>query len=143
MNELCESFSDANLCDTTLCLFGYWDLDSAPQQTKNIRVFKNLNQNELFDALSEADLYIMNSNHYEGFGLVLLEAMYNGCEWASRRVGGAESFAGHGFIYDDAGQLINYMKNFVKDDKIAIDNKIFVENNYMSKNSADDIEKII
>lgn len=76
--------------------------------------------------IRDADLLILNSQ-YEGFGLVLLEAMLNGTPWASTPVAGAEVLKDHGFVYNSLPELMEYIEKgeYIKGDKqYVIDNHL-------------------
>ena len=81
---------------------------------------------DVLSHIRDADLLILNSQ-YEGFGLVLLEAMLNGTPWASTPVAGAEVLKDHGFVYNSLPELMEYIKKgeYIKGDKqYVIDNHL-------------------
>ena len=76
--------------------------------------------------IRDAELLILNSQ-YEGFGLVLLEAMLNDTPWASTPVAGAEVLKDHGFVYNSLPELMEYVEKgeYIKGDKqFVIDNHL-------------------
>ncbi len=107
-HELIKSFTDARiydktLYDVTLVITGHRGFHHTPKEVEGVRVIVPDDRQELMDAMFEADLYIMNSDS-EGFGLVLLEAMFNKTRWASNKVGAAvhaEDLANFGWVYSD------------------------------------------
>lgn len=112
MDELAEVFDKAcsKMSDTTLVLTGYHD-GQRPSSSEYIRTFLIEDKQDVLNALYEADLYIMNS-FTEGFGLMLLEAMYNETSWAARNIAGATLLKDFGFVYNNANELYNYMVDF-------------------------------
>ena len=82
------------------------------------------NKEDVLSHIRDAELLILNSQ-YEGFGLVLLEAMLNDTPWASTPVAGAEVLKDHGFVYNSLPELMEYIKKgeYIKGDKqYVIDN---------------------
>lgn len=147
MNELVESFNKAGLEDVTLVLTGYDNRHGIrPEDSKNVRALMIDDRQDVLSAILEADLYIMHS-FKEGFGLVLLESMLNKTPWASRKIAGAKVLKDFGFTYEHDEDLVQYMKQFVKDGYV-IDPKIdnayeFVTLNHTIKNTVDDILRLI
>lgn len=96
MLELARAFGRARGPRDTLVLFGYQqhqDGEAYVEQcgaVDGVVVLFGKPRQEVMDALLEADLYCMHSAH-EGSGLLLLEAMLNGCPWASCATAGAAS----------------------------------------------------
>lgn len=96
MLELSRAFERARSPRDVLCLFGYSphpDGESYIEKcsaVSGVKVLVGKQRQEVVDALLEADLYIMHSEH-EGFGLCLLESMLNGCPWAAYAGAGAAS----------------------------------------------------
>lgn len=141
--ELAELFNNLNL-DSTLVITGYMipfnDFSLRPKDTKKVKTLLIEDPSEIFSAMKEADLYIMNS-YEEGFGLVLLEAMINKTTWTSRRVGGADQLKNYGYVYDTSSELSEILSghkpNFVEE---AYN---FVINNHTIKNTVDKILEII
>ena len=109
--ELAQAFSESN-ADATLVTTGYWDdKQYRPKDSKNIKTLLLDDPAEAINAISEADLYVMNSSE-EGFGLVLLESMLNNTPWASRRVGKAPELSRYGILYDNQNELIEILRDF-------------------------------
>lgn len=124
-----KELSEGWTVDNHLIMTGYHN-----DPTWTPRVEGKPNQEVLFletkeEALSYirgAELLILNSA-YEGFGLVLLEAIMNDTPWASTPVAGAEVLQEHGFIYNTLPELMEYIE---KGDFILGD-KEFVRENHM------------
>lgn len=141
-----DAFNRAAVPNTKLVLLGY-DNRFGPisRASKNVIPIFGASQQDVYDAMYEADLYILNSTA-EGYGLVLLEAMYNECDWISRPVGGAPELAKFGF-----GQIYNSDKEFVdllKDPRIFYgENYIpphdYIKEKHMVKNSVESILKVL
>lgn len=111
MLELTRVFATVAKPQDTLVLFGYIahpDGDAYVEQCRavaGVTVLFDRPRQEVLDALLEADLYVMHSAH-EGFGLVLLEAMLNGCAWASHAAAGAAlDLCRFGELYANDAQL--------------------------------------
>lgn len=64
---------------------------------------------EALSYIRGAELLILNSA-YEGFGLVLLEAIANDTPWAATPVAGAEVLKDHGFVYNSLPELMEYIE---------------------------------
>ena len=142
--ELIDSFNRANLTDTTLVLTGYDNRSNLiPATTEFVKPFLIDDRDEVMSAISEADLYVLNS-YEEGFGLVLLESMLNNTPWAARNIAGAATMREYGFVYDTQDQLIEYMKNFNRLGLISSDEIYdYVVNNRMISNTVDDIMRLL
>ena len=143
-DELVDSFNKANLADTTLVLTGYDNRSNLmPAATEFVKPFLIDDRDEVMSAISEADLYVLNS-YEEGFGLVLLESMLNNTPWAARNIAGAATMREYGFVYDTQDQLIEYMKNFNRLGLISSDETYdYVVNNRMISNTVDDIMRLL
>jgi glycosyltransferase involved in cell wall biosynthesis len=142
--ELIDSFNKTNLTDTTLVLTGYDNRSNLmPAATEFVKPFLIDDRDDVMSAISEADLYVLNS-YEEGFGLVLLESMLNNTPWAARNIAGAATMREYGFTYDTQDQLIEYMKNFNKLGLISSDETYdYVVNNRMISNTVDDIMSLL
>lgn len=148
MQELANKFRDSNPPGEILCLFGYAKPELAPEQSDKIKIFHGLGDPDLLDALSESDVYIMNSR-IEGFGLVLLEAMLNQVLWVSRPVGGAPDMQDYGFILpekdwcdeEETKRLVDYI-NLNREDKIKR-NLEYIKQHHLISNTVDGIEKVL
>jgi glycosyltransferase involved in cell wall biosynthesis len=142
MNELVSIFDKLPIKNTTLVLTGYQNKDLMPKITDNIKCFLLEDRQEVLNAIKEADLYILNS-FQEGFGLVLLESMYNKTPWAARNIAGAKLMKDHGYVYNTPQELMKYILNFKKDDdkiKKAFD---YVLETHASENAIKEILKIL
>lgn len=139
--ELAEVFSAACI-DSTLVVTGYWDNSAyRPLDKFNIKTFLIDNPNEIGDAISEADLYVMNS-YEEGFGLVLLESMLNRTAWISRPVGKAPELREFGIIYNDEKELCALLKTYHKEFKVQ-EGYDYVNRNHGISHTVDSILKLI
>lgn len=142
MLGLAEAFFKSGV-DATLCLFGYAHPNEAPQESERIRVFKGMDNQSILDALSESDLYVMNST-IEGFGLVLLESMLNGVEWVSRPVGGAtEVECSCGQVYESEEQLVEILRRFERSESKSFEGRKWVVANRQIIHTVDFIEKVL
>jgi glycosyltransferase involved in cell wall biosynthesis len=148
MNSLADRFRQSGNTDSTLCLFGYDKFDLAPEQTDRVKIFQGLSDPELLDALSEADLYVMNSR-IEGFGLVLLEAMLNKVPWVSRAVGGAPDMRDYGRVMDSTPNLdlLEMFGDPRRNEKDLENTKQrsfdYVKTHHLIYNTVDGIEKVL
>ena len=142
--ELIDSFNKTNLTDTTLVLTGYDNRSNLmPAATEFVKPFLIDDRDDVMSAISEADLYVLNS-YEEGFGLVLLESMLNNTPWAARNIAGAATMREYGFTYDTQDQLIEYMRNFNRLGLISSDETYdYVVNNRMISNTVDDIMSLL
>jgi len=112
MHELVETFNQIGRDDVTLVLTGYDNRHKMiPKETEFVKPLMLDNRDDVMSAIREADLYIMHS-HKEGFGLVLLESMFNGTPWAARNIAGAKLLNEFGFTYENDSDLLDYMKTF-------------------------------
>ncbi len=109
--DLIEVFNDVNRDDVTLVLTGYDNRFNFSTNAKNVRTFMIDDRTDVLSAIREANLYLLHSTS-EGFGLVLLEAMYNHTPWAARKIAGAELMQDYGFTYTHNQQLFEYLKTF-------------------------------
>ncbi len=150
MIELAEVFTEANLKDTTLCLFGYAD-GPKPEETHDIKVFQKFDKGTVMEAIADADLYVMNSTE-EGFGLVLLEAMMNKTPWIAREIAGASDMKEYGFTYNNKQGLYIFLDGLFNNVKEELSDKIenliekaynFAMSNHTIKQTVNDIEDII
>jgi glycosyltransferase involved in cell wall biosynthesis len=141
--ELAEIFNQLNL-DSTLVITGYMipfnDSRFRPKDTKKVKTLLINDPLEIFSAMKEADLYVMNS-YEEGFGLVLLEAMMNKTTWASRRVGGADQLKNYGYVYDTHDELSEILLNYKQSSVEKAYN--FVINNHTIENTVNKILEVV
>lgn len=157
MVPLADTFSKLNLPDVTLALFGYGE-GPVPEETKNIKVYKNVPRSVVMSAIADADCYILNSTE-EGFGLVLLEAMLNKTYWIARDIAGAHDLfhKGLGQVYrdeNDLGQLMRHYSEYLKyveEEKIKmslerpdlLDGYMYTMGNHTIIQTANDIEDVL
>jgi|TARA_S200002703_G_scaffold40851_6_gene35581 glycosyltransferase involved in cell wall biosynthesis len=102
-----------------------------PQWVPKLKVNQHVefleHKDQVLEKIAAAEILILNSI-YEGFGLVLLEAMWNGVPWASTPIAGAEVLKDHGFVYNNLDELMDYIDagEYIKGDKE------FIENNHLT-----------
>jgi glycosyltransferase involved in cell wall biosynthesis len=143
MRELADVFTQANIPDTTLVLTGYDNrFGIMPEETEFVKPLLLDSRDDVLSAISEADLYILHS-YSEGFGLVLLESMYNNTQWAARRIAGAASMTEFGFTYTKDEELIEYMRAFQPNDVLKKKAYDYVTGNRLIKNTVDDILEVL
>jgi len=115
--------------DNRLFMTGYnndrnWVPDVTDKSNQYLLFLEN--KEDVLRHIRDAELLILNSQ-YEGFGLVLLEAILNDTPWASTPVAGAEVLKDHGFVYNSLPELMEYIKKgeYIKGDKqYVIDNHL-------------------
>lgn len=143
MPELIQAFTDAQIPDTTLVLTGYDSRDGwTPTETKYVRSVFEPTQEEVYAAMKQADLYIMNSIR-EGYGIVLLEAMFNKTEWIARDVAAAHDLQHLGAVYSDYDGLVNTLKNWKPNPDKIRDGYDYVMNNHLPQHIRMDLEKLL
>lgn len=104
--------------DTTLVITGYTgENHGLTHKTNKVKVFYIHDISEVYSAMREADLYIMNSFD-EGFGLVIIEAMLNSTPWIARHIAGADSLQHWGKTYIDKDGLLRAMANFTGQENV-------------------------
>lgn len=145
--ELYDAFLEADISDTTLCLFGYHGKPDDIKETEKVRIFTSPPDRVVHSAMCDSDLLIMNSTA-EGFGLVILEAMMSRTHWAARPVGGISKeksvyteYCKYGSIYSSKSELINVMRNFKVDGGLSDRAFNFYLNNHHIKHTVDAIER--
>ena len=110
-----------------LVMTGYHkDREWVPKLKVNQHVEFLEHKDQVLEKIAAADILVLNSI-YEGFGLVLLEAMWNGVPWASTPIAGAEVLKDHGFVYNNLDELMDYIDagEYIKGDKqYVIDNHL-------------------
>jgi glycosyltransferase involved in cell wall biosynthesis len=134
INELVETFKKVNRPDITLVVFGYDTRSQAaavPEESDNVRVIIDAPRHEIVDAMKESELFIFNSRE-EGYGLVLLEAMYNNCPWAARPVGGAPELEDYGIVYDTDEELAEILATYEYDTNMIERARVYVEENHVA-----------
>lgn len=142
MIELSECFEQCNFNDTTLVLLGYSNGSIPTPKTDKVKIFLGLEHNDILNAISEANLYIMNS-YEEGFGLVLIEAMMNKTPWLARNIAGAKLMNKYGYTFNNQNELIQNMKYFMRDDELIENAFEYVMNNHTIEHTVNDIEAIL
>lgn len=141
MRELVEVFKRANLSDTTLVTTGYHnDKALIPEASETVMPLLLDSQKEVWSAMSEADCYIMHSNH-EGFGLVLLESMLNKTPWIANNIAGATELQEYGNVYEDDNELISLLRAFNKLDFDLEKAYRYVLDNHTIVHTMNDIER--
>lgn len=142
--ELVDTFNSINRDDVTLVLTGYDNRHQLmPQETEFVKPFLFERRGDMLSALRAADLYILNSTS-EGFGLVLLEAMLNGTEWAARFIAGAEVLRDFGKTYTQQYELEAFMRDFSGPDESHLEiAQNYVISNHQISNTVDDILRVL
>lgn len=112
--ELVSIFSSTPLFHSNLILTGYdiTGYDKSLSDTLHVQQILLQDTQLVRDMMSLADFYILNSTD-EGYGLVLLEAMLAGVDWAARPIGGAPDLAkrGMGHIFKTPDELSQLLRN--------------------------------
>jgi glycosyltransferase involved in cell wall biosynthesis len=143
MRELADVFKLANLDDAVLVTTGYDNrMDLMPLASENIIPLLIDDKQDVLNAISEAECYLMHSST-EGFGLVLLESMLNNTPWISRHMAGAAMLNKFGRTYSRDEQLLNYLRDFNRDDFDLNAAKTYAIENHTIKSTVDDIESIV
>lgn len=143
MRELADLFVKANIPDTVLVTTGYdnrMDLMPVAVPGKVIPLLID-DKAEVLSAISEADCYVMHSNH-EGFGLVILESMLNRTPWISRHLAGSALLKDFGKTYSIDSDLIRLMREFSPEQFDLDKAEHHVLSNHMIANTIDDIESV-
>lgn len=141
MEKLKDLFIRLPLKDTTLVLTGYQNLNIAPRETNRVKCLLLEDKQDVLNAMKEADLYIMNS-YNEGFGLVLLEAMYNKVPWVAREIAGAKLMSAYGNTYNSDSELMQLMMNYKKDEKLLENACSYVIKKHSTENIVRNILKL-
>ncbi len=143
MIELADAFEKAKLKDSVLVTTGYDNrYNIMPHSRENVIPLMVENPKDIKNAISDADCYIMNSNA-EGFGLVVLESMYNKTPWISRNIAGAKLLSNYGIVYETEDELTNILKTWTVDKNKIEKGYDYVVGNHLIKNTVDDILKLI
>jgi len=97
-HDIVTAFNMANHPDWSLVLFGYDTQYGSIPTHGNERVIPivDAETSDIYDAMADADVCIMNSES-EGYGLTLLEAMYNKTYWWSTPVAAGDDLHQLGF----------------------------------------------
>jgi len=143
-DELVGVFQDAKRTDATLVLTGYDNrFGIMPPDTENIRSFLFEDRQEMLNALTDADLYILNS-YSEGFGLVLLESMLNLTAWVGRGIAGAELMREFGATYATPQELQTYLQLYrTTPETTLFEAQKYVLSTHLVRHTVDDILKVI
>jgi glycosyltransferase involved in cell wall biosynthesis len=143
-DELIDVFNQAQRDDVTLVLTGYDNRHGLMREdTKNVKSFMVHERWAVLSAIREADLYCLHS-YSEGFGLVLLEAMWNYCPWAAREIAGAELMKEYGFTYTTNDELLEYFKKFQPIDKGTLKmGHDYVKTAHVVKHTVNDILRLL
>lgn len=142
MHRLVDVFNQSGRKDATLVLTGYDNAHAAPRESEGVRALMLPNRNDVLSGIKDADLCIMHSTS-EGFGIVLLEAMYNFTPWAGYRIAGAETMSEYGFTYESEHELTEYLRKFVRvSDAVLSDAHTYVVGNHTNKQCVDDILRL-
>ena len=142
LTPLAEAFEKANIPNAELHLYGYINEELAPKQSDKVKVFFGLPKDDVYQAMANADAYIMNS-YDDGFGLVLLEAMLNRTPWFARNISGARDMKNYGTIHNDETELMEMLRKFKRDDKKVEDAFNYVMTNHTVRDSVNDIEDVL
>jgi glycosyltransferase involved in cell wall biosynthesis len=143
MKELAVAFEKANVPNSILVTTGYDNRSNLmPEKTDKLLPLMIEDPKEVKDAMMDADCYIMNSES-EGYGLVLIETMYNCIPWISRNIAAARQLSQFGTTYETEDELIEILKNYNPDLNLLHAAYTHVKNNNMVKNTVDDILNII
>jgi len=113
-----KELSEGWTAEKTLVMTGYnKDHNWIPRPKPNQHVEFLEHKDQVLEKIAGSDLLVLNSQ-YEGFGLVLLEAMWNGVPWASTPIAGAEVLNDHGFVYNSIEELCEYVDkgDYIKSD---------------------------
>ena len=113
-----KELSEGWTAEKTLVMTGYnKDHNWIPRPKSNQHVEFLEHKDQVLEKIAGSDLLILNSQ-YEGFGLVLLEAMWNGVPWASTPIAGAEVLKDYGFVYNSLEELCEYVDKgkYIKSD---------------------------
>jgi glycosyltransferase involved in cell wall biosynthesis len=108
MTPLAEAWEKSDI-ENKLVLFGYDQFHLAPPETSKVKIITGADKQTVMDSLVTSKGYIQNS-YDEGFGLVLLEAMFNKIPWFARDIAGAHDMSKYGSTYANEEFLIELIK---------------------------------
>lgn len=94
---------------------------------------------EVLAAIRDADCCLMHSSA-EGFGLVLLEAMFNETPWIATHIAGAETLAAHGTTYRRDRELTALLRAFRRDRQQVAAARARVLDQHLISDTLDDLE---
>jgi glycosyltransferase involved in cell wall biosynthesis len=141
MIPLAEEFEKANIPNAELHLYGYGE-GPMPKPSSKVVVHFGEEKDKVMQAIANADAYIMNS-YEEGFGLVLLESMFNKTPWFARDIAGAHDMKKYGTVYKTEKELMDHLKKFVRNDKKVEDAYNYVMANHTIHDTGNDLEDIL
>jgi len=143
MKELVADFKNAYNDNSFLVTTGYYNGDNLmPENSENVYNFILEDRTDVLNAMADADYYIMNSFN-EGYGLVLLEAMFNKKPWISRYITAAKIFKDRGITYNNSNELISILKNINEYSIDVESNYQFVKNNHTSEHTVNDLLRVL
>lgn len=141
--QLANAFREVNRPDCTLVLMGY-DVNHGkpPAQSANVKVIVGADDEDVRDALWEADLLVQNSIS-EGYGLSLVEGMLNRTPWISTPVAFAYDNPSLGELFVDEDGLKTALRNFVvKSDEYLTKNQNIVLEKYDIERTIEHLVKV-
>lgn len=143
MKELAADFVKAGRKDSFLVTTGYnHDLNFMPQNSENVYNFILNDHRDVYNAMADADYYVMNSFE-EGYGIVLIESMFNKLPWISRRIAAAKLFREYGVTYNSSDELVDIIKN-IDDSTFAVEEAYdLVKTNHTSTQTALDFLEVL
>lgn len=141
MVPLAEEFEKANIPNAELHLYGYGE-GPMPRQSNKVKVHFGESKDNVMQAIADADAYIMNS-YEEGFGLVLLESMFNKTPWFSRDIAGAHDMKKYGTVYNTETELMDLLRKFKRNERKVEDAFNYVMTNHTIHDTVNDIEDIL
>ena len=142
MDELVNTFNSVKPDNAFLVTTGYHDINSKPKDSDVVFNLMLEDKKDVLNAMADANYYILNS-YEEGFGLVLLESMFNKLPWIARNIAAAKMFNNKGLVYDNNDQLKEYLKNIKNYNFNIEDNYHYVQNNHTAEVMVDDLLKVL
>lgn len=142
MGPLAQAFTQANIPNAQLHLYGYGEEHLMPSDTHNVKCFFGRSKVDVLLAINGADAYIMNS-YEEGFGLVLLESMMNKTPWYARNIAGAKDMSQYGTTYNNEQELMELLRGHVRNEKKIQDAYDYVMANHTIQDTCNDIEDVL
>lgn len=144
MKELVVDYKLANIPNSFLVTTGYFNGDPSliPENSHNVHNVILEDRQDVMDAMASCDYYIMNSFE-EGFGMVLLEAMFNKAKCISRNIAGARILYPYVTLYTNSEQLVWMFQNL---DMLRYDTEAaytYVKTNHTAVQMVDDILKVL
>lgn len=143
MQPLADAWANSDLL-YELHLYGYGAFENIPKVTDpRIKIFAGKSKQEVLDAISGSQGYIMNS-YEEGYGLVLLEAMSMFVPWFARSgAGAADELSEYGVTYKDESELISFIHEDKKPNQGRMGAFDHFVTNHTIKQTCNDLEDII